>query len=176
MKKNIDELINDYVDGNLDSGEVEELNRSLLEDPSSVLKLKALKIVDSHLREIKLEAAPDTIVGKVISKLGGVLNKELPKSYFFQGIIGFFTLSMAGLIVYFFSYFSSADKEYSNSEIVINKINIFLTDLMAKLTGRLVNSDLMLIISIAALIVTLSFYFLYESNKSIKKRLHSTAR
>ena len=176
MKKKIDELINDYVDGNLESSEVEELNNLLSQNPESVTLLKAHKIVDAHLKQMEYESAPENIAAKIINKIGSTFKSELPKSYFLQGLIGFFGVFLGGLIVYFFTYFSSSDKNYKNSEVVISKIQNVLNDIVGKLTGHLVDVDMMLAVSVVSLIVMLSFYFLYESNKTFRKKLHSTAR
>lgn len=176
MNENIDKLLNEYIDGNLSAGEIEELNSFISGNENVLAKLKGLKIVDSHLKEMDTIDAPENISGRIMHKINRALSGNLSKSYFLRGMVGLFSVSFISLMVFFFTYFSGPDKDYPAADNTINTVSTFISGLIDKIAGQIAGTDLMLVLSVIALIVMLSIYFLYETHKDFRKKLSSISR
>jgi len=78
----IDELLNRYIDGELQEGELEEV-QLLLKEEDNVKKLKALRIVDTSLRTLESDTAPTDFTSKVMKTISAGSTKiKLSKNYF----------------------------------------------------------------------------------------------
>lgn len=176
MNEKTDSILNEYIDGNLSSAEIEELNKQLSNSPEITGKLKGLKVVDSHLKEMESLAAPSGITGRIMQKLESAFARNLPKSYFLHTIVSLFAIAFTGMLIFFFTYFSNPEQEYSIADNSVKVVNTFITDFVKGISAKLAGSDLILIISIVTLILMLSIYFLFESHKSHRKKLQSIMR
>ncbi len=173
MKENIDNLLNEYIDGNLDSRAIEELESVISGDEGVLNKLKGLKAVDSHLREMETIPAPENTTEKIWEKISGSISGNLPKSYFLHGMVGLFSVSLIGMIVFFFTYFSGSGREYIEAENTVNAVNTFVNNFFEKFSSYVASVDIMLLVSVVILVIMLSLYYLFESHKEFRKKLNS---
>ena len=173
MKENIDNLLNEYIDGELNSREIEELENLISGNEEVLNKLKGIKAVDSHLREMEIMPAPENITEKIWTKISGSISTSLPKSYFLHGVVGLFSVSLIGMFVFFFSYFSGSGQEYKVAENTVNAVNEFINNFFGKLSSYVSGVDIMLVVSVVILIIMLSLYFLFESHREFRKKLNS---
>lgn len=173
MKQNIDELINKYIDGELSSKEIDEFNSLVESDELILRKLKAQKLVHAYLKEIEPDPAPVASTQNIMSRISRGLNKKLDRNYFFFSVMGFLMLSLLGTIVFFFAYFSYTTTEYKGTESIITSTSEFINNFVISISARFVDANIMLIVSTITLIVMLGIYFLFESHKSFRKKLHT---
>jgi hypothetical protein len=170
---NFDVLINKYVDDELSGKELDEFNELLENDENFLKKLKAHKLVHAYLKEIDVSEAPASVTGNIMHKINSGLSQKLEKNYFFFGVLGVMTLSLLGSIIFFFSYFGKSEQKYTQTENVISTISNYINNFVGGFTAQFADANIMLIVSTVTLILMLGIYFLFESRKSFRKKLHT---
>ncbi len=173
MKQNIDELINKYVDNELTVKELEEFNELVDGDEEIMRKVKAHKLVHAYLNQTEFDSAPTLTTQSIMLKINQSLSGKLEKNYFFFGTLGVLTILLIGSIIFFFTYFGKSETKYTGTESLITTISGYINSFFANVSSKFVDANVMLIISTITLILMLGIYFIFESRKSFKKKLHS---
>lgn len=171
MKKITDEILNDYIDNQLDGASIQELKMGLDNNEEALKKLKALKVVDNSLKNIDVIPAPAGFTNRIMSIIAKSSRKAVSKvSYFFVSVIGLFTVLIFAVMG--FAYYSSARSipETDNSTS-LNKISEYLTQFVSILQSIFKNQNITTIGMILTLLLLISGYYLLESHKEFKNKL-----
>ncbi|PKL88622.1 MAG: hypothetical protein CVV23_09345 [Ignavibacteriae bacterium HGW-Ignavibacteriae-2] len=173
MKQINDDLLNKYIDGELTRQEIDELEYFISTDPSSLEKLKTLKMVDEVLKKMQRDKAPANVTKRVMSQITSAIPDKYNKNHFFVIIISFFVLTIIGLLSYILTSYVPSQNTSSYSNTVIEKINLFILSGVGQFTSIIGGNNFHLIVASIMLIVMFTIYFLFESHKSFKKKLDS---
>ncbi|AFN74993.1 hypothetical protein MROS_1759 [Melioribacter roseus P3M-2] len=162
---NIDELLNDYIDGSADSNKINELKELLEKDETTAKKLKALKAVDVLMRRMDYEKAPRDFSEKfaaALAKNGAV--KKVRKDFVTPTILSLFLTVMLGILAVSFYYsYKTIDNTGALTGIlrdVSNGINFIAGNKLFHLLGASVS-----------LIALTILYLLNETHRRFRKKL-----
>ncbi|MBA4406480.1 hypothetical protein C0389_04325 [bacterium] len=173
MSKLTDEILNKYIDGELDSYELKNVQNELEKDGFALARLRALRMVDNSLRQIEVEQTSVNFTDKVMKAIALTKSAVKPKvNYFFISITSIFSIGvLAALIAAFRS------EEKSSGPSAITPYAERLKDLMGKnltaLQHIFADPNVMLIISVFSLILLVGAYFTFEAHKNFTKKLNS---
>ena len=173
MKKITDEMLNDYIDNQLDVSTINELKNSLNEDEESLKKLRALKTVDEALHDIEVYPAPRNFTERVMEKLYMQVKAVKPKSnYFFTAIISIFGAIITAVLIVAWNF---ADKQES-SNVGVNTfeaVKKFANEYFTLFGSFLHNNQLVFAGGFLTIILFFSLIYVFDSHKSFKNRLKS---
>lgn len=176
MSKLTDEILNKYIDGELDSFELKNVQNELEKDDAALARLKALRMVDSSLRQIEVEQTSVNFTDKVMKAIAVTKSVVKPKiSYFFISIVSIFTVGVLAVLVAAFRF-----TEKGNSPSALVSYTDGFKELISKnlnsLQSILANPNVMLVISVFSLIILVAVYFTFEAHKNFTKKLNSISR
>ncbi len=173
MNKLTDEILNKYIDGELDSSELDEMNAGLRKDDNFVTRLRALRTVHESLKQIETEHAPegftDRLMNLIVVKAKTVKHKV---SYFFISVIGLLSIGILTVVLSILPLrqtggpISVSSQFFNNAKTVANK-NI------AQLQKFLNDSSVIIVISVLLLILLFGAYFSADAHKNFKNRLNN---
>jgi len=168
----IDELLNRYIDGELQEGELEEV-QLLLKEEDNVKKLKALRVVDTSLRTLESDSAPNNFTSKVMNSLSKHSSKiKLSKNYFASALNMTFVVLIVAIIVFIFSQINLISSTTGLDSKVTDTVNMINKSLLPFLSF-FKNKDVMFFSSSICLILLLGAYYFVEGHKAFKKRIEN---
>lgn len=173
MSNITDEILNKYIDGELDFSEVEMVKNELEKDERLIAKLQALRMVDSSLRQMEVEHTSGNFTDNIMKAISAAKKAVKPKiNYFFVSIISIFS---AGVIAVLVAAIRSYQKDNSPSAITsyADKVKELFSHNLTAVQGIFSNTEVMLIISILSLVLLITAYFTFESHKNFTKKLNS---
>jgi len=173
MKKNIDELLNDYIDSQLTSEELEDVKNLLNSDQLAASKLRALRVVHQSLKQIEPDLAPSGFTERLMGalNLSPGLSKQ-KKNYFFYGVVGFFGLLIIGSLL---TVVLSVNWNVGglNLTAYIDEAKSGISKSGSEAFSVFKNKTVLMISSSLVLIMLILAYFGFESHKSWKKKINS---
>ena len=172
MKHISDEILNKYIDGELSTKEINNINELLLTDIDLKKRLSALKRVDTELKGIQVDEVPVGFTLKVMQRISKKNRVPKEQKLFFTYIISFFSLLCLSFVGYLViniagevseTISSDAEKTVSNysQSLIHSLINIF-SGLNISIFG-----------SILSIVLLVSGYFFFEMSKQSKTKLSS---
>jgi hypothetical protein len=168
----IDELLNRYIDSELQEGELEEVQLLLKED-DNVKKLKALRVVDTSLRTFEIDTAPNNFTYIFMNSLSKHSSKiKLSKNYFASTLNLTFVVLILAILVFVFSQINliySTTGLDSKVTYTVNMINKSLLPFLSFFK----NKDVMFFSSSICLILLLGAYYFVEGHKEFKRRIEN---
>jgi hypothetical protein len=173
MKKITDEILNDYIDNQLDSVSLSELKKDLADDEESLNKMKALKIVDETLRDLEVYEAPANFSEKVMNVITKSAKSIKPKmNYFFTGIISVFGIIIAGVLAA--AWMIVAKQEPSSEKLqIVESVKQFVNDNLNTLNKIFSNHQVLFAGGLLAAVLLLSAVVVFDSHKNFKNKLKS---
>jgi hypothetical protein len=169
-----DEILNRYLDGELSSNELRELNSLIEEDPDSLNTLKRHKFVDRTLSQIETSNAPSGFTQRVMDVIYAASSVSNQKNYFFRFIIFLFGLLISGTLVFIFISLPESMPEAETSFQMADTASKFLTDNLGGFY-KLFNSNILLWIGgLLTMVLLISGYFVLESHKTFKQKLENS--
>ncbi|MEW6654212.1 MAG: hypothetical protein AB1394_12210 [Bacteroidota bacterium] len=175
MKRNIDELLNDYIDNQLAPEEIDEVKLLINSEPQVVKKLKALRTVHLSMQKLEYDKAPAGFTERFMKKLSTVTTVSRKNNSFFYSVVGFFVFLIVGILAYIiFSINWNFDSIYLSTYIEkarggIEKNGKLAFSIFKDKTVLMISSSMVLLLLILA-------YFGFESHKNWKKKLNSFSR
>ena len=165
------ELLNKLIDDELNAREIEELHNLIKHDEMALIKVKAHQMVDSLLKKIDVEFAPEDTTSIIMERISNSLLVKEKKNGFFKFIISSFII----LILFVFGYILSISGETQATETpskyseITNEIVKFFSSFSLSL-----NNELMLIIGgVLSILLLVSGYFMLEEHRSFKQKLEN---
>jgi hypothetical protein len=170
MKNNHNDLINKYLDSEIDSVELNELNDLIKKDSEFKLNFSTYKYVHENLYDIPVQSAPHNITENIMSRIISSISVKYKKSYFFRVIISMFVFMFLGSLFLFFLYALNLPVVQQSLSFIGNSKDS-LQPLFTKL-NKVLTSDIFKTISAAiGFIILVAFYFTLNSFKNFKERL-----
>ncbi|MFA7227609.1 MAG: hypothetical protein WC061_01125 [Melioribacteraceae bacterium] len=176
MNNPTDEILNRYIDGELDSDELATIKNEMNDNPELLSKLQALKSVDHSLRRMEVEHAPDAITEKVMKAISAARKSVKPAAnHFFIAIISLFSV---GVIAVLIAALQTAEKAGEKSAIApyADKMKDAISKNISSLQSFFSNPGIILTIFAFSLVLLIAAYFTFESHKNFTKKLNSVAR
>lgn len=170
-----DEILNRYIDNELDIQELNFLNEHIKKCQMCLQRLKAQKVVEQNLKRVHEYKVPENFTDMIMKQIAAIRPaiKFIPKkSYFLRFIfvfLGFGILSIIALGLYEISLSSPSIESpewykgvlrYVTSEF--NLYSSFFRDQTISIIG-----------AIFTFILLISAYFVYDSHKSFKNRVNN---
>ncbi len=177
MIKVTDELLNQYIDGELDSASLKELKQILETDSEALAKLKSLKLVDENLHNLEAEKAPVNFAERVINVIFGQVKKAKPKvNHFFVTMFSLFAIAILAVVGIAFNVTSKQSGSSTVLETYKNKVEEFINNSAAPLQSILKGNSIMYVGIALSVILLIAMYFLFESHKNFKNKLGGYSR
>ena len=95
-----DEILNEYLDGNLDEQKVREVEKQLATSANDRKRFNALKVIHDELSQLKEDETSENFTQLVISKLGKKFELPRNQNYFVFVISSIFILICVGIVAY----------------------------------------------------------------------------
>ncbi len=171
MKKNIEELINKYLDNELDPAGVNELNNLLTDDEDSLKELKAYKTVEHALREMELDDAPAGTTPRVMHRIA-TAKKVKSSNWFFKAVISFFITGIAASLFIAIKNYHPSDKEIIPQQTV-DSVSNFIGEKTHIFSSIFSGDDVKLIGTVVTLLLIVTGYFIFETHRNFRNKLKS---
>ena len=173
-----DEILNKFLDGELNREEIKQVESQLHSSEELRKKFNLLKLVHKNLSELK----EDEVSAKFTESLmNQIVKKQLiiPKQqkYFIASVATFITLLC--LVIFGFSIsalISTASPSVSESKSVLDSVPQLTSGLVNTLKQLFSGAGLSIIGSIFSMIVLISGYFFFEMQKRTKAHLSNGQR
>lgn len=173
MKKNIDELLNNYIDNQLSADEIEEIKNLLESDQQVGSRLKALRVVHQSLQQIEASPAPVGFTERLMEKLHlAPITYKQKKNYFFFGVVSFFGLMIVGILI---TIILSINWNLGslNLSTYVDQAKSGIEKSGSEVLSVFKNKTILMISSTMVLLLLILAYFGFESHKSWKKKINS---
>ena len=173
MNNITDEILNKYIDGELDPFEIAEMKNEIENNAETIARLKALRLVDSSLKQMEVEPAPANFSEKVMKAISNVSKTVKPKiSYFFVTIISLFSIGVLAVII---AAFRSIDNENGESTVTsyLEKAKGVIGKNLIEFQNFFANKNVLLVVSILTLILLVTVYLTFDAHKNFKNKLKS---
>ena len=92
MKTDYNDIINKYIDKEVNSEEIERVNELIQSDSKFKKMISVHKYVHESLSEMPLKLAPQGFTELVMNKIVTSLSEKYKKNYWFRGVISIFGL------------------------------------------------------------------------------------
>lgn len=166
-----DEILNEYLDGNLSEqkkGEIEQL----LEDSENDRKhFNALKVIHDELSQLKEEETSEDFTQIVISKITKKFELPRQQEFFVFIVSSIFILICFGIIVYIAATIISSSSNQTVSLQISESVHNFSSGLIYELKKIFSSKSLTVIGLIFSLGIIVSGYFFFENQKRKKANL-----
>ena len=173
MSRITDDMLNDYIDNELNSSSIDELKNNLNNDSEALNKLKALKIIDESLREMEVYPAPSNFTEKVMNSVLTHAKSLKPKlSYFFVSIVSIFFLTIVGISVFVINI-AGKTKSTGKDLQIVESVKKFIGENSGSVNSFLSNDKIVLVGGLLTIILFLAGIFVLDSHKSFKNKLKS---
>ena len=170
MKLLSDEILNKYIDGELDEKSAAEVKQSLNDSEENRKRLHELQTVDSELRNMKEFKVRDNFTFQVMQKIKNSAKlKQKDKRFIAVIATIILVLSLAVVIYAFYLILPEAGISAATNQSIDNHIDYFVKQLIS--FDRIFNSQNISIIgSVFSLGLLISGYFFFETQRANKKR------
>lgn len=170
MIENYNNIVNKYVDNELNKQEIDNVNGLIDKDEEFRNTLSVHKYVHESLYDIPLKLAPNGFTELLMNKIVHRISDKYKKNYAFRAVIAFFSVFLMVSLFMLFYFLGSleivqtASSTASNyTEKIIPTISYFTdfvkTDIFKTVTGLI------------GFIILVGFYFNINSHKELKNRL-----
>lgn len=170
MKKLSDEILNKLIDNELNRTEIDELHSLIRENDELLSRTKAHQMVDSVLKNLNVENAPEHTTDLIMKKISQSLISKERKNGLFKFMMGGFAVSIITAIGFVLST-KPIKEETSIPQLTTLKDNVleFLSSISLP-----INTELLTVIAASITVVILiSGYLIFEGHKSFKQKLDS---
>jgi hypothetical protein len=174
--KNIDDLMNDFIDNQLDYNEIVKLNNAIDAEDDLKVKLKALKIVDATMRKIEINTIDESFTSRVMVKINKVISVSKPvKNYFFYSMISIMSVLLTSILIVM-GYYSNWDTSESSKIDLLEKITPYISSFISFVSSVMANKFLMTLSSSMILLLLVILFLTYDGFKSFKNRLRGLSQ
>ncbi|MCH7772128.1 MAG: hypothetical protein IIA49_14125 [Bacteroidetes bacterium] len=155
------EILNKYLDGELDtqkSAEVEELLKTSEADRK---RFNVLKLIHEELSLIEEDKVPNGFTNRVMANISKKFVLPRQQNYFILSVAAVFILICVGIVVYISAAIISSSAPQAESIQVTETVHRFSDGLITELRNLLSSKNLSIIGSIFSLGIMISGYFFY---------------
>jgi hypothetical protein len=165
-----DEILNKYIDGELDSDTLNEVREALSSSDEDKKRLKALQMIHGGLNNMKPDEVSSYFTQLVMSKLQKELKVNKEERFFIFSISSVFVglcLIIIGYVIFSLDFSSQVSEPV---QIITNFSDTFENGILS-LKTFLNSINTSVIGSIFSLIIIVSAYSLFESTKRTKEQI-----
>ncbi len=173
MKILNDEILNKYIDNELNEFEIKELKEIINSDPEAEKKLNAHEMVDTILRKLEVDEAPKWINEFVMNKILKIPKAKKSTKNLFVSIMSLFSVIVVGTLGYLFS---QLEFEFAASESGLGareKIFNFVSEYIPQMPNIIDDSSVLYIGLSLTMLLLISGYFIVESHRNFKRKLNT---
>lgn len=168
-----DEILNKYLDGELNREDTEQVKSRIRASEELMRKFNALKFVHEKLSDLKEDEVKsdftDNLMKQIVKRKFAVPKQQ---KYFIASVVTFITLLC--LVTFGFSIsaiISSAPSSIGESKSIVDSIT-YLSDGLVKVIEKVFSGQgLSIVGSIFSIIIIISGYFFFEMQKRSKTNL-----
>lgn len=171
MKKRTDELLNKYLDNELDSAELNEFTSMLENDENVVKGLKAMKAVEQSVKQIEFENAPADITSIVMRKIASAGSVKR-SNWFFWVVVSVFLIAIAAVTYYSVQQYQPSPEGIGAGKTV-ETVKTFFGEQAKAVNSLLKGADIKFIGTVLSLLILIAGYFIYETHRNFKNKLKS---
>ncbi len=171
MKKLSDELLNKYIDGELDEASQAELREMLESSEENLQRLHELQAIDRGLKEIKEYKVNDNFTLSVMKRIKSAAFHRKSDKRFIITVSSVFLILCLGIIIYALYLIIPAAGASDNVGSNVNYFLGFLIKFVPSLNNLLNSQNISIIGSVFSLGLLISGYFFFEAQKSSKRRM-----
>lgn len=176
MNKLTDEILNKYIDDELESFELAEVKNEIEKNDEALARLKALRLVDNSLKQMEIEYAPVNFSEKVMKAIFNASKTVKPKvSYFFVTILSIFSIGVLGVIVAAFNSIEDGNGQ-STMAPYMDKAKEVIGKNLIEFQNFFSNKNVLLVVSVLTLILLITVYLTFEAHKNFKNKLDHYSR
>jgi len=165
-----DEILNEYLDGNLDEQKVREVEKQLATSANDRKRFNALKVIHDELSQLKEDETSENFTQLVISKLGKKFELPRNQNYFVFVIASIFILICVGIVAYLATAIISTSSQTESIQVT-ETVHQVSNGLIYELKNIFSSKNLSLIGLIFSLGIMISGYFFFENQKRNKANL-----
>jgi hypothetical protein len=166
-----DEILNKYIDGELDQTTVGELREQLKNSESARLKLAMLQKVHCELGKLKTLEVSGNFTSVIMSKLQRKVKIAHSDKYFVFSISSVFVIIILTILSYLFvGSFNIAGSSTQNIQDFNNYINV-IANVSSLIKGLMTSKNISIIGSILSFGILISGYLFFENQRLIKRNL-----
>ena len=166
-----DEILNKYLDGELDKNQTAEVEEIIINSESDRKRFSALKRIHKELSLMQEDKVSVDFTNNVMTMLSKSFVIPAAQKYFIYSITSFLILLCIGIVVFIsISIFSSAAPQTESVQIT-ETVNRFGNGLILELKKLFSGKNLSIIGSVFSLGILISGYFFFEHQKRSKINL-----
>jgi len=166
-----DEVLNEYLDGNLDEQKANEIEKLLASSENNKKRFNALKVIHDELSQLKEYETRKDFTKLVMSRLGKKFELPHHQKYFIFAIASIFILMCVGIVAYIATAIISSSAPQTESIQVTETVHQLSNGLIHELKKIFNSKNLSLIGLIFSLGIMISGYFFFENQKRNKANL-----
>jgi len=166
-----DEILNKYLDGELNESEASEVRSVLASSEELRKKFIALKLVHENLFLIEEEKVSGSFTDKVMKGISEKFVMPRQQKYFIISITTIIVVVCLVIFGYTLTAILSSASSGAGSQNTLDGINILANDLVLFVEKLFSGKALSIIGSIFSLIIIISGYFFFETQKRTKTTL-----
>ena len=162
-----DNILNKYIDDELDSNLAQQIKIQLESSPEDMNKYKALLFIHNELRRLPVDDVSPNFTANLMLKIQRSLKSKKEQNLFVISILSFFFLISLGIIGYLLAnYIFTAEPGSSD---FLTQLTQRSEDFVTLLRNFFSKGNVSIIGSIFSFVILISGYFFYESVKHSKQ-------
>jgi hypothetical protein len=169
MNRLNDEILNKYIDGELDYETLNEVKAILKESEADRENLRVLMKVHDELKSIKEFKVSDNFTSAVMSKIASKFKPKKADRYFIISISSFFILLSMAVIGIVIALLLNSPEQTSSTEQFLGYLVSYLESFSIFIRKIFNGSGISIFGSIISLGLIISAYFFFESHKHINE-------
>ncbi|HAB52933.1 MAG: hypothetical protein A2315_13460 [Ignavibacteria bacterium RIFOXYB2_FULL_35_12] len=169
-----DEILNKYIDGDLDYASLKHVNEVLSSSVEDKKRLQALLAVHNQLKKIKEESTPNSFTNLVMKRLQSRNKAFKEQRHFVFAVSSIFIsilLVIIGLIIY---YGLNQSSETQSSQTYTQHIIPFFNSIAYGITQIFTPRGISVFGSVISLGILISGYFFFENLKASKQKINKS--
>ena len=160
-----DEILNKYLDEELNREEMNKVKTAIENSPELKKKYEALLSANTFLKSVKLDSPSADFTKKVMGKIKIRKTSALQQKHFLFTVLSLLGLIVCGITGYVFYEMITSIQASESSDIVSNYSNT-IGDYFSSFFGK---KNISILGSVLSFIMLVSGYFLYDYQKNSKK-------
>lgn len=170
MKYISDEILNKYIDGELNPEEINSINKLLLTDSDLKKRLSSLNKVNTELKKIGVDEVSVAFTQRVMQRISKKYRVPKEQKLFITSIISFFSVVCVSILGYIVINIAGEVSETVSSgaeKTVSNYSQSLIQSLVSTFSGL----NISVFGSILSIVLLVSGYFFFEMSKQSKTKL-----
>ena len=166
-----DEILNKFLDGELDKNQSAEFEEILKKSESDKKRFSVLKLIHKELSLIQEDKVSAEFTNNVMARVSKKFALPKQQNYFIISIASILALFCLGIVVYVATTIISSSAPQTESLQITETVNRFGNVLILELKKLFIGKNLSIIGSVFSLGILISGYFFFEQQKRGKINL-----